>query len=441
MAKLRRQFFTTRDWLRERRPQLLQKSVWADSPFLKLNLWLIGLFFTLQIITGILLAFNYTPSAKPALEQNQSAAIANVLKTIVDADGDTLFLQGEKVLLPYDFKSETAILPEGVDKSAFHFFKHPATKQTLIPSEAFKSVEIDIMREAPFGKLVRGVHIWSSWAFIFSLMVYLGAMFFKSKYAEKREIAWMLAVVMLVCAMFSGFTGYVLPWNMRAYMGAQTVLNAVEEYFPMLGSFLANAIRGGKYVGAVTLQRLFVLHVVVMPVLFWWLFKKHKSQLRFSGFKTFENEEQSNADPSVLRTSPLEKGDNLLAKGESFLDSKLFKSAVALLLLAVLIILVWIFPPFKTGAMALPYDVLHESSPPAGMHPEWYFMFVYPLLMNLPGELVAIILGAILLFWLCAPFLDARFKKQGRAAWLLKVIGAGIVTGIILLIILGYSQV
>ncbi|MES2764734.1 MAG: cytochrome b N-terminal domain-containing protein [Bacteroidota bacterium] len=430
MAKLRRQFFTTRDWLRERRPQFLKKAVWADSPFLKVNLWLISLFFLLQILTGILLALNYTPSAKPAFEQNQPAAIANVLKTVIDRDGDTLFLKGDKVLLSYDFKSEKVVLPVGVDETSFQFLKHPVSKQTLIPSEAFKSVEIAIMRDAPFGKFVRGVHIFASYALILSLMIYLGAIFFKSKYAERREIAWMLAVVMLVSAMFSGFTGYVLPWNMRAYMGAQTVLNSVEEYLPLLGSFVANVIRGGKYVGAATLQRMFVLHVVVMPILFWWLFKKHRRQLRFADFK---NEGSSDVDPSVL-------SDISLPKGDFMLDGKLFKTAFALLLLAVLVILVWLIPPFKTGNMALPFDVLHEGSPPAGMHPEWYFMFVYPLLLHLPGEIVAIILGAVLLFWICIPFLDSRFKKQNRPAWLLKSIGGLIIVILIILIFIGYNS-
>ncbi|HYF04386.1 MAG TPA: cytochrome b N-terminal domain-containing protein, partial [Patescibacteria group bacterium] len=383
-----------------------------------------------------LLAFNYTPSAKPAIEQNQPAAIADVVKTVVDADGDTLFLKGEKVLLPYDFKSEKVVFPTGVDETSFRFLQHPVSQDILLPSEAFKSVEIAIMREAPFGRLVRGVHIWASYAFIFSLIIYIGAMFFKSKYAEKREIAWMLSVVLLVSAMFSGFTGYVLPWNMRAYMGAQTVLNAIEEYFPLLGSFVANAIRGGKYVGAVTLQRMFVLHVIVLPVAFWWLFKKHKRQLAHAAFKY---EDPSGVDPSVLSDISL-PGDFLPGLGEYLLHTKLFKTAVALLILAVLLLLVWIFPPFKNGAMALPYDVLHEGSPPAGMHPEWYFMFVYPLLMNLPGELVALILGTGLIFWLCVPFLDVRFKNNARPAWLLKAIGAAIILGLAVLILVAYSS-
>ena len=122
------------------------------------------------------------------------------------------------------------------------------------------------------------------------------------------------------------------------------------------------------------------------------------------------------------------------------MDSKLFKTAVALGIFAVLVLLVIFIPPFKTGNIALPYDVFHESSPPAGMHPEWYFMFVYPLLMNLPGEIVAIILGAIFLFWLSVPFLDSRFKKQSRPAWLLKGIGIAVILGIFLLIIFGYNS-
>jgi quinol-cytochrome oxidoreductase complex cytochrome b subunit len=83
---------------------------------------------------------------------------------------------------------------------------------------------------------------------------------------------------------------------------------------------------------------------------------------------------------------------------------------------------------------------VHESSPPAGMHPEWYFMFVYPLLMNLPGELVAIILGAIFLFWMSVPFLDNRFKKQGRPVWLLKGIGGLIILALVILIFIGYNS-
>ena len=60
-----------------------------------------------------------------------------------------------------------------------------------------------------------------------------------------------------------GFTGYLLPWNQRAYW-ATTVGTAIAETVPLVGPFINQVLRGGTDLSAVTLARFFAVHI-------WWL--------------------------------------------------------------------------------------------------------------------------------------------------------------------------
>ncbi len=63
-----------------------------------------------------------------------------------------------------------------------------------------------------------------------------------------------------------GFTGYLLPWNQRAYW-ATTVGTEIAGAVPFLGGFITRALRGGEDLSALTLSRFFAAHIWMLPAL------------------------------------------------------------------------------------------------------------------------------------------------------------------------------
>jgi menaquinol-cytochrome c reductase cytochrome b subunit len=88
--------------------------------------------------------------------------------------------------------------------------------------------------------------------------------FFTGAYKAPRELNWLTGVVLLVVTMGFGFTGYLLPWDQKAYW-ATKVGTDIAGSVPFIGHFLLVSLRGGQQISAATLGRFFDLHVLVLP--------------------------------------------------------------------------------------------------------------------------------------------------------------------------------
>jgi menaquinol-cytochrome c reductase cytochrome b subunit len=73
-------------------------------------------------------------------------------------------------------------------------------------------------------------------------------------------------VVLLLCTLGMGFTGYLLPWNQRAYW-ATTVGTEIAGSVPFIGPFITGVLRGGTDLSAVTLARFFAVHIWFIPAI------------------------------------------------------------------------------------------------------------------------------------------------------------------------------
>ena len=129
---------------------------------------------------------------------------------------------------------------------------------------AFASVEY-IMRDVPWGWLVRYMH--STGASAFFIVVYLhmfrGLMY--GSYRKPRELVWIFGCAIFLCLMAEAFFGYLLPWGQMSYWGAQVIVNLFAAV-PFIGPDLALLIRGDYVVGDATLNRFFSFHVIAVPL-------------------------------------------------------------------------------------------------------------------------------------------------------------------------------
>ncbi|MFO0982697.1 MAG: cytochrome b N-terminal domain-containing protein [Planctomycetota bacterium] len=97
-------------------------------------------------------------------------------------------------------------------------------------------------------------------------MLHAARVFFTAAYKAPRELLWITGLGLLSITMLFGFTGYLLPWDQKAYW-ATVVGTNIAESVPGIGPLLADLLRGGDTLGAKTLTRFFALHALFLPAL------------------------------------------------------------------------------------------------------------------------------------------------------------------------------
>lgn len=131
------------------------------------------------------------------------------------------------------------------------------------PDQAYDSIQY-IMNDVTFGWLIRGIHHWGATLMVILVFLHMLRTFFYGAYKYPREVTWITGVLLLLVTLGSGFTGYLLPWNQRAYW-ATTVGTSIVDTVPVLGPFLTEALRGGTELSTLTLVRFFSAHMWMLP--------------------------------------------------------------------------------------------------------------------------------------------------------------------------------
>ncbi len=289
--------------------------------------------------------------------------------------------------------------------------------------EAYESVQF-IMGEVQFGWLIRSIHAWSANLMIFTLFVHMFSVLLLKAYRPPRELTWLSGVALLGVAMGLGFTGYLLPWNTLSYF-ATKVGTEITGIVPVVGPFLARLLRGGDQVTGATLTRFYGIHVAILPALASILVGLHLFLVQKHGMSSPLDVEKNGGPRRVMHFFP-----NFLLR-----DLVGWLSAVA-----VLAVLAAYFP-VELGVKADPF-----APAPAGIRPEWYFMFMFQTLKFLPayilgieGELIGVIaFGLGGLFLLLIPFIDRR-SAEGEPSPLFAWIGIAIIVYIVVMTYLGYT--
>ena len=289
--------------------------------------------------------------------------------------------------------------------------------------EAYESIQF-LMAEVQFGWLVRSIHSWSANLMIVTLFVHLFSVLLMKAYRPPREITWFSGVGLMGLALAFGFTGYLLPWNELAYF-ATRVGTEITGAVPVVGDFLLRVARGGEDVTGATLTRFYAFHVAVLPLITTMFLGLHLFMVQKQGMSVPPGIEREGGAKRVMPFVP------------NFLLRDLVGWLVALAILAALAAYI----PAELGAKADPF-----ASAPAGIKPEWYFMFMFQTLKYLPahilgieGEIVGILgFGLAGVFVLLIPVLDRR-TARGEPSKLFTWITIGMIAYILVLTYLGYA--
>ena len=284
------------------------------------------------------------------------------------------------------------------------------------PEHAHNAVTY-ISEEVPFGAFVRGLHHWGASAMVIIVVLHLLRVVLYSSYKAPRELTWIFGVLLLLIVLGFGFTGYLLPWDEKAYW-ATVVGVEIASTAPGLGDFVAKVLRGGTEIGAVTLSRFYALHTIWLPWLAFGLVGVHLFFVRYYG---------SSGTP---KNTPEE-----MKTGKPFYPDQVFEDVVGMLILFVILAVVALFVPVPLEDVADPTNADYDP------RPEWYFLFLFQLLkyfqgpFEIIGTFVIPTVGMLLLLFL--PFLD---RSERAVLWkrpIALTVTSVCVIGIVMLTILG----
>ena len=302
-----------------------------------------------------------------------------------------------------------------------------ATFYSPTPDHAYQSVRY-IEEAVTSGALVRGIHKWGASAMVVFATAHMLRVFSWGAYKYPREINWILGVGLLLLVMGFSFTGYLLPWDQKAYWATAVGAN-IAGTTPFIGDKLAALLRGGTELGAATLARFYAFHVLWLPVFLGTLVLLHLALVVRQGIAARPAALEKGAPPKTSdpRYPQYYQASYAASKRGNvrFWPDVIGKDAIVALAVVSGIVLL----AATVGApLEPPADPIDTSYVP---RPEWYFLPLYQLLRLVPGSaesLVAVgVPTALILVLLTLPLLD-----RGSTRNLLRRPAA--VTGVVLLL-------
>ncbi|MCL4737379.1 MAG: cytochrome bc complex cytochrome b subunit [Burkholderiaceae bacterium] len=236
---------------------------------------------------------------------------------------------------------------------------------------AFGSVEY-IMRDVPWGWLVRYMHSTGASAFFIVVYLHMFRGMIYGSHRKPRELVWIFGVLIFLVLMGEAFFGYLLPWGQMSYWGAQVIVNLFAAV-PFVGEDLALLIRGDYVVSDATLNRFFSFHVIALPLVLLGLVVAHLLALHDVG---------SNNPDGVEIKAKKDPKTGIPLDGIPFHPYYTVHDIVGVGVFLMLFSAVVFFAP-EMGGYFLEYNNFIPADPlktPAHIAPVWYFTPYYSML-------------------------------------------------------------
>jgi ubiquinol-cytochrome c reductase cytochrome b subunit len=257
------------------------------------------------------------------------------------------------------------------------------------PDHAYDSIRF-IISTLP-GRLVRGLHHYGASFLVIALVVHMVRVVVFGSYKAPREATWLSGLALFGLILAFSLTGYLLPWDERAYWATVVTIN-IARLTPVAGDFVAGALQGGAGIGALTLTRWYALHVIFLPAALIALVGFHLVLMRRHGI----------SGPVRPHEGP----------SQTFYPYQVARDTVVVaIVLTALVVLAWPGGPALEG----------RADPSNGTYvprPEWYFLGLFELLKYFPGRLEvvgAMVIPGIVAGLLAAlPWLDRGATRDPR---------------------------
>ena len=275
------------------------------------------------------------------------------------------------------------------------------------PGDAYNSLRY-ILTEVTGGRMIRGLHHWGASMLIVVVVLHMTQVFLYGSYKKPREATWMMGVVLLLLTLAFGLTGYLLPWDNRAYWGT-VVATQIASHIPLAGSYMSRLLGGDNAVGVVTFARFYALHVLLLPPATGLLVVSHVYLVRKHGVAPAPGDE---VEPS-----------------KRFYPEQAFKDTVAIFAAFVILFVMAMAVRVPLQRLADPTDTTYIP------RPDWYFLFLFQTLKLFDGPLAVI--GSVILPSLAVlALLLVPFVDRGKAK---RVTHRTVACGVVALALVGWT--
>lgn len=283
------------------------------------------------------------------------------------------------------------------------------------PDHAYDSVRF--IGSTFAGALVRGLHHYGASFIVVAIALHLLRVVVSGSYKRPRELTWISGILLLLILLGFALTGYLLPWDQRAYWATVVTIN-ISRLTPFAGDWIASALQGGASVGALTLTRWYALHIIFLPAVLIALVILHVVMMRRHGI----------SGPIRAR----------IGSEFRFFPSQAARDVmVVACVLAALTTFAWHGAP-ELDAPADPADATYIP------RPEWYFLGLFQLLKHFPGRwevIGALILpGVAVVVLMALPWIDRNATRNPRHRKLVMTATAAGFLGIASLTTLGWRD-
>lgn len=130
-------------------------------------------------------------------------------------------------------------------------------------TEAYAS-SLDISFDVRAGLVMRQMHHWAALVFLAAVVVHLMRVFFTGAFRRPRELNWMVGITLLILGIFNGFAGYSLLDDQLSGTGLR-IAHSITLSIPLIGTWLASLLFGGEFPGPDIINRLYVIHILLLP--------------------------------------------------------------------------------------------------------------------------------------------------------------------------------
>ena len=250
-----------------------------------------------------------------------------------------------------------------------------------------------ITKTVTAGSFLRSLHAYGASAMVVVLFLHLSQTYIYGSYKGRREVLWLSGCALFGLVLAMAFTGYLLPWDQRAYFATAVGTNAVSE-IPWIGESIKRLMRGGTEMGTLTISRFFAAHVFLIPAFIFALVASHIFLFRKAGAAGPVNE-----DPYHPKQ-----------KAELFYPRQVLMDLSLTALLIVGLGLLCFFVPMQLGPPANPADAQYVP------RPEWYYLPIFQWLKYWHGSAaiigVLVIPTLLVVAILAVPFLDRGIERR-----------------------------
>jgi len=250
-----------------------------------------------------------------------------------------------------------------------------------------------ITKAVTAGAFLRSLHAYGASAMVVVLFLHLSQTYIYGAYKGRREILWLSGCALFGMVLAMAFTGYLLPWDQRAYFATAVGTNAASE-IPWIGESIKRLMRGGTEMGTLTISRFFVAHVFLIPAAIFALVASHILLFRKAGA----------AGP--VKEDPFHPK----LKTDLFYPRQVLMDLSLTALLIVGLGLLCFFVPLQVGPPANPADAQYIP------RPEWYYLPIFQWLKYWHGATsvvgVLIIPSVVAIAILGLPFLDRSVERR-----------------------------